>query len=546
MQAIKTSCSLMAAASLSLFMQPAFAQVEGQLQQFQREYMERQREQALDRLNENKEDGVRIDQSLTGGNTLDESLNVSFDLSDVTFRVESKLVPISELRAVASTYIGQTVSIADLNAMILSMNQHYRAKGHHNAQVILPPQQIANGVVELLVIESTVADLVIDETTTWSGFYDDRIKLQSGQLLNLNDLSTRINWLNRTTDLRVTASLQPGNVFGTTDVNLQVIEPPRQQLSLTADNWGYRTTGSDRGTLTYTNNNVFGSRDRLDVSYTGANTADTGFVSYAVPVNRYNGRIGALHAVNEVEILNQEIGDIIVIGKSKETTLYFSQPLYVDTHFKLQASVGYSHVPGETYVDGVKVLETDLDESYISADIEYIGETSYFFTDARYVAARPGQDYDPGMNYSRGSLVWVKRAANDVYTLATGQWQFTSASALPSSRFFQVGGPTSVRGYPTGAVSSINGYALNYEFHYEYKGLDVFAFIDNGWAEALGNRPERLETLASAGVGAQYRSGPFTVAAHWGKPIKEGRVEGDDEGRWHLRMNIDLLSIINE
>jgi len=57
----------------------------------------------------------------------------------------------------------------------------------------------------------------------------------------------------------------------------------------------------------------------------------------------------------------------------------------------------------------------------------------------------------------------------------------------------------------------------------------------------LGNKPEHLGKLSSAGIGAQWRWGPLIVAASWGKPIASGKVAGDDKSVASLRLMINLM-----
>jgi hemolysin activation/secretion protein len=63
-----------------------------------------------------------------------------------------------------------------------------------------------------------------------------------------------------------------------------------------------------------------------------------------------------------------------------------------------------------------------------------------------------------------------------------GAWQYTPAHLLPGDQLFNVGGPTTVRGYPTNAAAGDSGYYGNAELHRNWgsNGLDTFLFTDIG------------------------------------------------------------------
>ena len=83
--------------------------------------------------------------------------------------------------------------------------------------------------------------------------------------------------------------------------------------------------------------------------------------------------------------------------------------------------------------------------------------------------------------------------------------KYTADQSLPGDQLFSVGGPTTVRGYPTNAAAGDSGYYFNAEFHRDMsaivKGLDLFAFTDSG---SVYSGAPAITQLDSAGVGASW------------------------------------------
>jgi hemolysin activation/secretion protein len=90
---------------------------------------------------------------------------------------------------------------------------------------------------------------------------------------------------------------------------------------------------------------------------------------------------------------------------------------------------------------------------------------------------------------------------------------------LPGNLLFQIGGPTTVRGYPSDGIAGDSGYYASLELYKRLgadgSGPDGFAFLDFG--QVFSTFPKQT-TLVSAGVGLNYRfndniNGSLTLAA---------------------------------
>ena len=94
-----------------------------------------------------------------------------------------------------------------------------------------------------------------------------------------------------------------------------------------------------------------------------------------------------------------------------------------------------------------------------------------------------------------------------------GAFQVSSVSLLPGDQLFQIGGPTTVRGYPTDGVAGASGYYTNVELHHALpmvlQGLDVYGFFDKG---AVYNPAPRVTNLNSAGIGFSYDINKVAIA----------------------------------
>jgi hemolysin activation/secretion protein len=126
-----------------------------------------------------------------------------------------------------------------------------------------------------------------------------------------------------------------------------------------------------------------------------------------------------------------------------------------------------------------------------------------------------------------------------------GSWQYTWEKLLPGDQLFSVGGPTTVRGYPTNAASGDSGYYYNLELHRNMsdviKGLDLYAFIDSG---AVFSTFPSVTQLDAAGVGLSWTPyAPITFEASVGVPWRTVIV-GQARSEFYGRVTIRPLQLL--
>lgn len=67
----------------------------------------------------------------------------------------------SALEEIYLRHIGHDVSLADLQAITEALSQRYRVEGFHLSRAIIPPQDLAGGVLRITVVEGVVTDIVV-------------------------------------------------------------------------------------------------------------------------------------------------------------------------------------------------------------------------------------------------------------------------------------------------------------------------------------------------------------------------------------------------
>lgn len=161
----------------------------------------------------------------------------------------------ARLQALASDYVGRSISFKDINELLRKINAIYESAGQLTARAVVPPQSISNGVLSIVLVEAKIDSLGWQKAPEYvdEAFYRERIEV-TPETLDSPALMAAISRFNSTSPgPQVGASLVPGQGFGTTRVDLQAFEPDPWQWSVFLNNYGSEGTGREQygGSLTW-------------------------------------------------------------------------------------------------------------------------------------------------------------------------------------------------------------------------------------------------------------------------------------------------------
>lgn len=500
---------------LALIMPVAQAQVPpagvpGQIDPgLQRDQLQRNQEQRAI-----EERARRIDvPALRGDEPADQVLpdqGQRFELTGISFNA-SVFLQREQLEQIARGYVGRAIGFTDLNALLREVNALYEAQGQLTARAIIPPQTLADGQLKIVLVEAKVDRVAwqnaprVDES-----FYTERLNIEAGQVLDSPALMTAIQRFNTTTPgPQVTASLAPGEGFGTTRVDLQSFEPDPLQWSAFVNNYGTEGTGREQygGSLTWFS--PTGVADAFNAIVVATSGSQYGSLRYSRPVNRYNGVVYVEASANTLEIERGPFAALNIEGESQSYGAGYDHPFWINEHWNLQAGIGYNQQTSETTIEGLTLSETSTDEVALRGQLEYRSAPWYvrYEQRVRQVSANNDVSGESGNFLLLNGNTYISRALGERFE-AVGRlgWQYASdTEALPSALLYQFGGISSIRGYDPGVIASPQGISVNLETYWNYsERWRPFVFFDYGRAMELGTADVDLQ---SVGVGLNFNWG---------------------------------------
>lgn len=510
---------------VTLVVLPVWAQVvdPGVLQQLRID--EEERRQQMERIEQMRVPEPVIERPAEAPAVQPDPSAVSFMVKEVRFTA-SEIFTAEELRAFAAAHEGRVQTLADLQKLVAAINAEYRKRGIVTAQAVLPPQDVSAGTVLIRLVEGRLGAIHIEgNASTAANYITNRIGLKPGELVDLPALERDMLIFNRTNDVQLRARLVPGQVFATTDLQLQLAEPPQHVVRAFVDNGGNRGTGEERISLTYFNRSVFGYRDDFSLSTTKSSGLQSYSASYRIPFNRIGGRVGLSYHHDDTQIKYGPLRTLDITGESSSTVLSLRQPIHIGKTTQVDLLGGARDRRMENWISGVFLSRTDTSDASIGLEAQMADASGFWI--GNYLYTRGHADVaDVRSDYWHGRG-WLRRHLNisDTWSaLGTVTFQHTQIEQLPTSEQFLIGGEGTVRGYPAGTWIGENGYTASVELHHPLGGvllgngvtrLDARGFFYVDYGHVRPYRPPNStsrshEQLTSIGWGVNAKIGKQT------------------------------------
>lgn len=453
-------------------------------------------------------------------------------------RVEgSTLLTEQEISGVIVQYEGRELSFREMQEVADEVTALYRQKGYATSRAYIPPQTIENGILLIRVVEGRVGSLKIKGNEHFKTKTLERnINLQSEGYFDYSALQRSLVYINEHPDRMAKAILVPGKEAGTTDVIIEVEDRFPVHVSFEYDNWGSRYIDKDRYAVVFEHNNVSGNDDKL---YLKGQLAENdqlrlGQLRYIYPISS-TLEVGAYVLHSEVRS-----GDEFAVLDSEGTADFYgffgAKRLIQKSNLDVRANFGFdikritdSSLDVQTSRDELRVVKGGIDVDFS----DRWGRTIVTTEIDQGLSSIMGAMEDKDPNASRvGAGARFTKGVFNLFRLQPMPWetsllwkntaQYTNYR-LVATEEFQIGGATSVRGYPPAEFSGDKGAYTSFElsipfyfiskdarvpFYKQDRWYDALRFVVFwDWAQVRRKAPvageEKTDTLQGAGFGVR-------------------------------------------
>jgi len=441
--------------------------------------------------------------------------------------------PEATLKALLKDYVGRRVTLGELQEAAGRISDFYRA---HDilARAYIPQQTIANGVVEIIVLEGTLGAITVDPASVTrlnpsvaTGIVGARAPV--GEVVHPSAIQEGTAIVNELPGVAATATLVPGAKAGETNADLKLLDRPLFSGSVQADNAGQRFAGAHRLIESASVNDPFGLGEQGTLTALETSGSTYSRLAFAMPVGTSGLKLG----VNGSELLfhlGVPFNTLDEGGYAYTGGLTAAYPIRRMSDLALTALASFDHkrlvdwalgtdtsnhaievgnlrlvglwpdqfLGGGLNNFGVGATVGSLDRSAVAADLA-----------VDQVTARTSGTYGKlSANLARVQSLFEQ---TQLYMAFSGQLAFKN---LESSEQFSLGGPDGVRAYPVTEATGDDGAVGTLELRRQVvQGLQLIGFYDVGGIELHENTWKGWQTvpgqpnlymLEGVGVGASW------------------------------------------
>ena len=490
---------------------------------------------------------------------------LTFILKQVQFSGQTAF-DTATLHAVVADKIGQPVSFADLEALAARVTAHYRDAGYVLAQVVLPAQDVAGGVVVMSVVEGRLGQVRIESqgnlALSEAAVRGVLAPVRVGMPLRRNELERSMLLLTDLPGLAPQSSLESGNEPGSFDLIVDLKPARRINYSVDADNYGSRATRETRIGGFVRINSPSGRGDNLDLrvlSSTGKGLA-FGRIGYETPLN-YNGlRAGVAYSHLEYELI-KELAALGATGQAKVAEASLGMPLLRSRLDNFFGRLTFEH---KALADDLAAVGQSSSKNINSVGAGFVyegrdaggrggynnfGITMYFGNLSIGSQQELAADQAPGGLHTAGigtrlvyqaSRLQAVTARTSILLALAGQW---ANSNLDSAEKLSAGGSRAVRAFSSASGLGDEVHVINAEYRWAFRHeASLSVFHDTGWVSAINHNPppgvDNSSTLRGAGVGLSWntRSG-FSLRSSLAWRLSEKRA-GEPERQPRLFVQV--------
>ena len=465
-------------------------------------------------------------------------------------------------------YFGKPVTLGGLDEITREVINYFREQGFPVVNVVVPQQDVKDGVVQILAIEARVGRVKV-ENARWfrPSNIRNEVNLREGDKIDANQLQDDLNWLNTNPFRTVDLKFEPGEKEGTTDLVADVKDRLPFRVYTTFDDYGIDLTGKNRQSVGLNLGNLFSLDHQVGFQYTTAwkdifSSMNAYSGSYLIPFP-WRNTLNIFGSYTKSKSVNSEIQTLT--GDSWQMSGRYNVPLptldpvshsfYAGLDFKQSSNafliygINYTSQFTESGLAPFSIFQ--LTAGYDASIPDDLGlsnfEVAGFYSPGDVSGWNNTAQFQSVVPNSSASYVYGRLDFNRTFVLPykftiSGSFngQLASSPLMPTEKY-GIGGYNTVRGYDERSANGDNGYVMTAELRtppgsifkifgnqeiedsFQFLGFFDYGFVGN--IKPQSGTPEQTIYLMSVGPGLRYNIDRFvSVRFDWGFQLHQAPI----------------------
>lgn len=458
-----------------------------------------------------------------------------FQLSGVSFSKSDYLAENDLQRAVAK-YLNRDIEFTDVQKMIADVQALYLARGVVTARAIIEPQQVADGILRITLVEASLDEVkLVGLKDTRPDFVTARLSPRPGVKPDFEALARDLRLFEIAYDIRPKLSFSPGSTPGTATAVVTVDEPKKWAWVASYDNSAVQALGTHQLSFSGTVRSLTGQRDTLSAKFALTQGSQALSLFYTRPVGMKGGLVSTSATYTQSKIVRGAFSIVDVASKDLKFSAGYSQPLWIEPDRYWTASGDLNFERSNSQVSGAALQTTTLAEVDLSLSYQRqaLGRAWSVTGGLKFGSVRSGNvSASDGPYYlAYGNASFARQLGKRMVLDASLDMQFAEGQNLSVKRRFSGGGSAALRGYPKDARTGDSGAIVKLQVNCPapcwketptLSRLAPFAFLDIGYIKpfkAAAAAVDNKHMLASSGVGVRMQFKKAALLGFVGVPF---------------------------
>lgn len=438
------------------------------------------------------------------------------------FKLEgNELLNEAVLFPLVTDFLEREIGVNDLHVVTAIIARHYRDQGFL-ARVILPRQEIGNGVVTVKIIEANYSGIDLQVQPRGDVFRTSPVLIEKifgarqskTDPVYLPDLERSLLLAQDWPGLNLSGSLKAGDAEGESGLLVMAENAPLYTGRATFDNYGSRNTGSPRFTGSVSANAPLGRGERFRFNWLLTEGTRYARTEVSMPIGYDGWRIGVDASYLDYRIVNDDFASLGLEGNSSVFGSTITYPLIRTNRKNLILNGRLEHKRFNNKASGFTDREYKINDLSLGLqgnvfdDMGHGGVTSVGLD--LIVGDTDKEQGDPTAGGFSVWRYWLERhqiLSTSVSVTFSISGQRTSRS-LDSALQFNIGGAYNMRAYPVSEGRGSEGDLLNLKLNWRPPvdcNCTLNAFIDYGRIKPLKTGEDNGSYYKSIGLQTDWR-----------------------------------------
>lgn len=440
---------------------------------------------------------------------------------------ENELFTYEEQQKLLEHHIGSCIDMKLLKDILNEVSQYYTSKGYITTKPYLGEQNIRDGELDIKVTKGFIQEIINKETNSTDGRIATAFMFQTGEQLNLRDLETSLEMMNRVPSYSSKFQILPASELGGSTVLITTEKTLPYRLSVGAI--GERQGYDDNPYLNvdFSVDNLFNINDILTLRYNGSRvqsyyqSSSGSELDYSFALSNYliSYTLFQFQYSQAVIGLNDTYRSN---GDTVGSTIKVSTVLHRNQRNKVELAASLQHKDNKNYFSNqlidvssykTTLAQLDLSDSYY-ANWGQLHSVLSYYKGTNLLGARDDSslDVDEKLQFTKFSLdmdlIYNLPVVNNCQFNSHAHLQYTDDFLYDNNKL-RIGSYYTVRGYEASYYGNSGYYIRNDITKYFYpninqyflKTVSPFVGLDFGAVECQNNTVNACGSLVGGSLG---------------------------------------------